>query len=111
MNAKTYIVALVLLSALLFTGATSQKALTANVAIKNFQFQPQTITVKPGTIVTWTNDQGTHTVTSDTGAFSSPTLSAGKTFSHKFTRKGTYGYHCSFHGSAGHDMAGKIIVK
>ena len=84
---------------------------TASVQIKNFEFQPKTITVKPGTTVTWTNNAGSHTVTADKGAFSSPTLTSGKTFSHKFTKKGTYGYHCSFHGSAGHDMSGRVVVK
>ena len=93
-------------------GAAIGERLAAGVSIKNFEFQPKTLTVKPGTIVTWTNDAGAHTVTADKGSFSSPTLSAGETFSHRFTRKGTYRYYCSFHGGAGgHDMAGTVIVR
>jgi plastocyanin len=85
---------------------------TANVRVKNLEFQPKTITVKPGTTVIWTNDEGSHTINADNGSFSSPTLTAGQTFSRKFARKGTYRYYCSFHGGAGgHDMAGTVIVK
>lgn len=85
---------------------------TASVRVKNLEFQPKTITVKPGTTVIWTNDEGSHTIKADNNAFSSPTLTAGQTFSHKFARKGTYRYYCTFHGSAGgHDMAGTVIVK
>ena len=36
---------------------------------------------------------------------------AGKSFSHKFTKAGTYRYYCSFHGSeGGGDMSGTITV-
>jgi plastocyanin len=111
MKFSTALILLAILACCFVVAAAPQKAGTASVAIKNFEFQPKTITVKPGTTVTWTNDQGTHTVTSDTDSFSSPTLSEGKTFSRKFTKKGTYGYHCSFHGSAGHDMSGTIVVR
>ena len=80
--------------------------------IKNFEFRPKSLVVKPGTVVTWTNDAGAHTVVADDGSFSSPTLAAGQTFSHKFTRKGTHRYYCSFHGGAGgHDMAGTVVVR
>ena len=75
------------------------------------KFEPRTLTVKAGTTVTWENKEGTHTVTSDTGAFESETLSAGQTFTHKFDKPGRYPYYCTFHGSkGGHDMAGVIVV-
>lgn len=93
-------------------GASLGERLTAGVTIRNFEFQPKTLTVKPGTIVTWTNDAGSHTVVADDGSFSSPTLSAGQTFSHRFARRGTYRYYCSFHGGAGgKDMAGTVVVR
>ncbi len=82
----------------------------AGVRIRNFEFEPRELTVKAGTTVTWTNEEGSHTVTSDTGAFASPTLLAGKTYSRRFTRPGTYAYHCSFHGGAGSGMSGTIVV-
>ena len=93
-------------------GAGLGQRLTAGVTIKNFEFRPKSLVVKPGTVVTWTNDAGAHTVVADDGSFSSPTLAAGQTFSHKFTRKGPHRYYCSFHGGAGgHDMAGTVVVR
>ncbi len=64
---------------------------TVQVAIQNFAFSPQTLTVAPGTTVVWTQkDSAPHTVTSDTGAWAaSADLHAGQTFSHTFTTAGT----------------------
>ena len=84
---------------------------SAAVSISNFKFEPKVLRVKVGTTVTWTNTDGTHTAVADGENFSSPTLSRGQTFSHKFTKRGKYPYYCSFHGSkGGGDMAGTIIV-
>ncbi|HYN85122.1 MAG TPA: plastocyanin/azurin family copper-binding protein [Pyrinomonadaceae bacterium] len=83
---------------------------SAEVRVRDFEFVPRELTVKAGTAVTWTNDGGSHTVTSDAGAFSSPTLTRGKTFSHRFTRPGAYRYHCAFHGGAGSGMSGTVVV-
>ena len=81
------------------------------VTISNFKFTPKAVTVKVGTAVTWSNTEGTHTVTADDGSFQSPNLSAGKSFSHTFTKLGTYRYYCSLHGGAGGaDMSGTVTV-
>ena len=82
---------------------------TAAVNIKTFSFNPSTLTVKVGTIVTWTNEDSTkHTITSDSGnELNSPQLSQGETYSHTFNQAGTYNYHCSIHYS----MTGKVIVE
>ena len=83
----------------------------AAVNISSFKFDPKVLQIKVGTTVTWTNTGGTHTAVADGENFSSPTLSTGQTFSHKFTKRGKYPYYCSFHGSkGGGDMAGTIIV-
>ena len=82
------------------------------VTITNFQFSPKTVTVKAGSEVTWEVKEGTHTITSDNGAFESQALSAGQKFTYKFTKPGAYRYYCSFHGSkGGHDMAGTVNVR
>src|SRR5690349_11617603 len=48
--------------------STSQPVSTNSVGIKDFAFSPDNITVKKGTTVTWTNEDGTaHTVTADSG--------------------------------------------
>jgi plastocyanin len=85
---------------------------TASVSIKDFEFQPKQVTIKAGTTVAWKNDGGSsHTVTADNGSFESPTLGGGAAFSRKFTRPGTYRYHCAFHGgNGGEGMSGTVVV-
>ena len=88
--------------------ATSGTA--AAVTIQNFAFSPATITVKPGTTVTWTNqDSASHTIMSDgtPAAFSSGTLANGATYQFTFTSPGTYPYHCTIHPS----MTGTVVVQ
>jgi plastocyanin/uncharacterized membrane protein YozB (DUF420 family) len=81
------------------------------VNVKNFAFDPKTVTIKAGTAVTWKLSQGPHTVTSDQGAFKSGILNGGQTFSFRFTRAGRYPYHCELHGGAnGVGMAGTVVV-
>jgi plastocyanin len=83
--------------------------LVARVAIAGYAFRPKTLTVAPGTRVTWTNtDSDTHTVVSDTTVFTaSDDLHRGKSFTHTFATVGTYTYHCGQHAF----MTGTIIVK
>lgn len=78
------------------------------VTIKNFAFSPTMITVKPGTKITWVNnDSAPHTVTADTGdSINSPTLSPGGTYSVILTKSGAVSYHCAFHSM----MKGTIMV-
>ena len=90
------------------------------VAIQNFAFAPQTLTVKAGTKVTWTNNDSTpHTVTSTDGPstsasptalFDSGQLAAGATFSFTFTKAGTYYYECTIHASMA-SMHATVVVK
>jgi plastocyanin len=93
------------------TAAPTTSAAGGNtIVIKNFAFDPSSLTVKSGTVVKWTNQDGTtHTIVSDTGspvAFSSDSISSGASYSFTFTQPGTYTYHCSIHPS----MKGTIIV-
>ena len=76
------------------------------VSIKDFAFNPATITITKGTKVTWVNeDSAPHTATSE-GSFDSVTLSKGQSFSYIFAETGTFNYKCSIHPS----MKGKVIV-
>jgi amicyanin len=82
---------------------------TQSVHIKEFAFGPESITVKTGTTVTWTNDdQDPHTVTSQgtDGPLKSPTLSKGDTFQYTFTKAGSYDYLCTIHPF----MTAKVVV-
>ncbi|MCK9897323.1 plastocyanin/azurin family copper-binding protein [Frankia sp. AgB32] len=81
-------------------GAASAPAATGNaVAIKNFAFDAANLTVRVGTTVTWTNQDGdAHTVVSSgSGPLHSPTLDTGDTYQYTFTKAGTYSYLCSIH--------------
>src|SRR4051794_32699369 len=83
------------------------------VSMKNIQFDPKTITVKPGTTVEWVNDDSVpHDVTKDTGPgpkFSSGTgnLAGGDSYRVKFDKPGTVKYECTVHPG----MTGQIVVK
>jgi plastocyanin len=78
------------------------------VVVENFSFQPGTLTVKAGTIVTWVNhDDEPHTVDENNKTFKSGTLDTDAKFSYKFTSPGSYNYFCSLHPR----MTGQIIVK
>ncbi len=90
------------------TGTAPSAAPTqADVTIDNFAFSPAMLTVKVGTTVRWTNQQGVqHTVTSDTNMWDSGRLSQGQSFEQTFTQAGTFAYHCSIHSS----MKGTITV-
>lgn len=76
------------------------------INIQNFAFNPSILTVKKGTTVTWTNNDGaTHQIKSAT--FNSSPLSKGQTFSFTFNDVGTFDYSCAIHPS----MLGKVIVE
>lgn len=79
--------------------------LSASVFIKNFAFNPATLTIKAGTTVTWTNnDPFPHQIKS--AAFNSSPLDQGSTFQFTFSALGQYDYSCAIHPS----MKGKIII-
>ena len=98
----------------------SSSAGGTSVAIANYAFTPQTLTVKAGTTVTWTNkDSVPHNVISatnmstsatTTNTFASGNFNQGQTFSFTFSTPGTYYYECSIHAAMA-AMHGKIIVQ
>lgn len=73
-------------------------ASTQSVTISDFKYNPESITVSVGTTVTWTNDGPTaHTATADDGTFDTGNLVKGASRSYKFTKAGTFKYHCTPH--------------
>jgi amicyanin len=89
--------------------AKAQTAAAAAVGIDNFTFNPQTVTVKAGTTVTWTNkDDIPHGIAATNNAFKrSPALDTDDSFSFTFTTPGTYQYFCYVHPH----MTGTIVVE
>jgi plastocyanin len=79
------------------------------VTIDNFFFTPGTVTVKPGTTVTWTNkDDIPHGIASANNAFKkSAALDTDESYSFTFTTPGTYQYFCYLHPK----MVGTIVVE
>lgn len=82
------------------------------VAIRDFAFRPDSLTVPVGATVTWVNcedvGQEPHTTTSDTsGVWNSPDLGPGARFSRRFATAGAFPYHCTPHDF----MMAKVIVQ
>lgn len=78
------------------------------ITIQNFTFNPPSITIKPGTTITWINsDDIPHSVVENNRAFKSPPLDTDQKFSKVFTAVGTTDYFCGFHNH----MTGKVIVQ
>ncbi len=68
-----------------------------SASISGAGFNPTKLTVLTGDSVTWNDTGGSHTVTSDSGAFASTTLGYGDMFTHRFSASGTFHYYCSIH--------------
>jgi plastocyanin len=88
---------------------SSPQASAGIITIDNFTFTPQSLTVKAGTTVTWTNhDDIPHGIASQNNAFAkSKTLDTDDSYSFTFTTPGTYKYFCYVHPH----MTGTIVVE
>ena len=79
-----------------------------DINIQNFTFQPPVLNVGVGKTVTAKNlDSAPHTWTADDGSWDSPNLAKDQTFSHTFTKAGSFAYHCDIHPS----MKGTVNVR
>jgi plastocyanin len=92
-----------------FAGDTTTIAATPTIiVIKDFAFSPSTLTVVPGTTVTWVNkDESPHTIAEKGKTFRSAALDTNDRFSYTFAQPGEFTYYCTMHPM----MVGKIIVK
>lgn len=81
------------------------------VVVQNFQFSPATVTVAPGTVVTWRfMDAVAHTATSASASseqWDSGLLASGQTYSRTFNMAGTFPYYCQPHPF----MTGTVVVR
>jgi plastocyanin len=83
-------------------------AADATVTIDNFTFEPQRLTVKAGTTVTWVNqDDIPHALASNAKIFKSKAVDTDDKFSFTFATPGVYEYFCSMHPH----MTGTIVVE
>jgi plastocyanin/uncharacterized membrane protein len=89
------------------TTSPAQSQPAAQVIMKNFQYQPAQLNVKPGETVEFRNDDiYDHTVTADDGSFNSGLIPSGKTWTLKITQPGTIAYHCIPHPN----MKARLVV-
>ena len=89
--------------------ASTGNAKENKIEIKDFAFNPQSITVKSGETITWINkDEEPHTVVSVGKQFKkSSALDTDQTYTIVAGAPGTYSYFCSVHPK----MTGTIIVE
>lgn len=78
------------------------------VRINGMRFEPASITVKPGTTVTWVHEgRMPHTINGNADGLRSSTLYNGQAYSHTFKKDGLYNYYCGIHPS----MTGSVVVE
>lgn len=78
---------------------SAQTSITT-VSIKNFAFNPASISVTKGTTVKWMNNDSTaHQIVSDPdgSVFKSEVLNPGQSYTYTFDETGTFNYHCGIH--------------
>jgi amicyanin len=99
------LVGAVLAGGILLADAQNQ---TSAITIDNFTFNPQTVTVKAGATVTWTNkDDIPHAIAAVGKQFKSKVMDTDNSYSFTFTTPGSYAYFCSLHPH----MTGTIVVE
>ena len=99
--------AILSMTALLISAPAASAQDEMTVSIQDFLFDPDQITVAPGTTVTWVNDgEEPHTSTADDGMWDSGTLQPGESYSFTFDEPGSYSYFCEIHP----DMTASVKV-
>lgn len=96
-----------LAAAIMMAAAAPVRAADMEVKIGNFTFDPQRLTVKAGTTVTWINEDDIPHVVAGPPSFKSKALDTDDKFSFTFTTPGTFSYFCSLHPH----MTGSIVVE
>jgi plastocyanin len=98
----------VLVAGLALAVATPAEAATVTVRIVRAGFTPSAVTINFGDTVVWRNaDTVNHQVVADSGAFASPILRPGRTYSFTFRTAGTFRYRDALEPSE----RGRIVVR
>jgi plastocyanin len=105
---RSFVFALVAALALAVAGASNSASVaTKGVSIKSTGFSPANVTIATTDAVKWTNrDTKDHQVVANNGAFASPIIHPGKSYTHTFNTAGTFRYHDALHPA----LTGKIVV-
>lgn len=90
--------------------AVAEARVTVAVSIKGFLYNPETVTIRAGDSVAWTNqDNAPHTSTgvgAAKAALDSGAIIYGQTFTQEFATAGTFPYFCVYHPN----MLGTVVV-
>ena len=79
-------------------GPVAFAASPGSVTIKDFSFNPGSVTVSVGETVTWQNSGPSgHSATARDGSFDTGVLEEGRSASHRFTKAGSFAYICTPH--------------
>ena len=90
-------------------GVGAARAATVDIAVTNFQFTPNDVTINPGDTVRWTNDSGgRHNVTADDGSFRSGPASTSFVYTRQFDRPGNSFYYCEPHSGPGETLGSSM---
>jgi plastocyanin len=85
-----------------------REARTHTVAIRGFQYAPESITVELGDTVVWRNqDIVPHTATAKAKGLDTGSIGANTSGQYVAKAKGTYTYDCTFHPT----MKGTLVVR
>ena len=90
------------------SGGSDVPVATTHVTMPpSYRYDPKTIEVEAGAVVTWTNDDHfTHTV--EVEGMKDREVGKGESISIAFPNPGTYRYVCTLHP---HDMEGEVVVR
>ena len=81
---------------------------TVNVAVKNFKYAPDPITIGVGDSITWTNEDPVgHTATADDDSFNTRMVFPDDSAAITFDVAGTFPYFCGAHP----EMTGTVVVE
>lgn len=90
------------------TAVSPAPAAVTVVHIKNFKYDPESVTIRPGGVVRFVEDDDTpHTVTASDRSYDSGNLDKGQSWTHTYAKEGTYKYFCAYHTY----MTGIVTVK
>ena len=100
------------------TSATATTSATIEIKALDNLFNPEKITVAPGTTVVWENrGRNDHNIVpaddsqiSEWGVIDKNDFKPKDTYEHTFTEPGTYAYYCTLHGTKDKGMIGEVIV-
>ncbi len=104
------------------SGGAPGGSTSTEISVQNNAFSPVTTTVAPGSTITWTWNSCTgdgyggtscvdHSIVFEDGGPSGSGIQSAGSFSKTFAAAGSYGYHCSIHGTATSGMRGTVKVQ